>query len=548
MSDEKTYSLSIYLHKSSVNSFEDCIKEEVLDENNLNEHLVNRNRIGAEGKIFTSYSEPGPPEWQYDINLFTNSNIELAESSTNRAVVILKVDNRYMSITFGHGKYILNENKIVRNFGIKVAANLIDSDQIRNLNTMNIEDVIINVQRQSSAYSNKEDLQVDVYKDILKEVAGSPNRREGDAAPKFLVGTDFLKAKRKMNLENILTDLRYYKETYNQNTYKNNGFEWLDNILRIKDKSLISELNRRLKDAIKLNNGNVQIAANKPIDWSELDGFLLTGQNKIQKKENFNIAINSNEYFRYIRESRTPNVIDKLKKDRLLVLYNQNESVEKLSNIYNSIIFETEYDDKFYILSHGEWFEINKDYYRSIIRRVEEIEVEKDIEFIEYDENHSNEFSDGEYNEGRYNKHLSELDGNFLLDKKNFIPPVPGNNPIEPCDIFTRNKELIHIKRYNGSSSLSHLLSQGLVSANLLINTDFKNHINEQIGEEIIHENDPINVFKVVYAVIHKDRNKTIHEIFPFFTKVNLVKTTEQLRRMQIKYSIKKIDVKSFEE
>ncbi len=49
------------------------------------------------------------------------------------------------------------------------------------------------------------------------------------------------------------------------------------------------------------------------------------------------------------------------------------------------------------------------------------------------------------------------------MDKKN-IPYGGGYSRIEFCDLFSKSKQMIHVKRYGGSSVLSHLFNQGLVS------------------------------------------------------------------------------------
>lgn len=197
MEEEKTYSLSIFLHKDSVDNFDECIKEETLEDGNSKDYNVNRETIGAEGKVYVSNSDTSTPKWEEDINKFTLDDIELVESATNRAVVTLKIERRFMSITFGYGRYMIDDNTIISDFGVKVAANLVDSNQIKSLNTMNIEDVVIDIQKQSSTFSNQEQLQINTLQEILKEIAGTPNRRSGDAAPKYLVGTDSLRATKK---------------------------------------------------------------------------------------------------------------------------------------------------------------------------------------------------------------------------------------------------------------------------------------------------------------------------------------------------------------
>lgn len=551
MEEEKTYSLSIFLHKDSVDNFDECIKEETLEDGNSKDYNVNRETIGAEGKVYVSNSDTSTPKWEEDINKFTLDDIELVESATNRAVVTLKIERRFMSITFGYGRYMIDDNTIISDFGVKVAANLVDSNQIKSLNTMNIEDVVIDIQKQSSTFSNQEQLQINTLQEILKEIAGTPNRRSGDAAPKYLVGTDSLRATKKMNLANIVEDLKYYKNIYNEETYLNKGFAWIDNIKRVKDKKAIQGLDQHLAKSIIDEEGHIHISANRPLDWSNLEGFFLTGMNKRVENYSVDLDINYEEYFAYIRsESSDTDIVGKVKRDELQVLYAQSGNIVTLSNIYNSIIFEDEVDDLEevsngrYLLTHGEWFKLDTEYYAEILDEFYNIEIEEKVEFIDYDENKAEETENGKYHEEHYNIDLAKSNPDYILfDQNNFQADVPGNNPIEPCDVFTRNKELIHVKRYNGSSSLSHLLAQGIVSASLLSNIEFRNFINLNAEDDIISSDDNNQDFKIVYAIVHKDREKSIHEILPFFTIINLTQTVRQLDLMQIKYTIKKIDV-----
>lgn len=547
-SAEKTYSLSIFLHKTNIKNYRNCLKQEIFN-GSYEEYNVNRRVIGTQGKIFLTFSEPEPPKWQSDINQFTKENITLNSTSTNRAVVILKVRNRLVSITFGHGRNMIDENTIVEDFGIKVAANLVDTDQIKSINSINIEDVVIDIQRQSSVFSNQSQLRIDTARDILKEIAGAPHRRQGTSSPKFLVGTSSLKASKKFDLINILDDLKFYVRTYYRSDYKKNGFLWLDNIKKVKDAQILNILHDELTNSIVNNTDYIHIAANRPVDWSNLEGFFISGMGKVNKIDNYELSINSENYFNYIRNGNsnynTKAIIGKLKRDSLHVLYSSS-SHENLCRVYDAIIFECDINSSRYLLTHGQWFNVNQNYYNHMLEKLHEIPVETNLSFIDYDKSNATKHGANEYSESLYNKDLAESNPDFyLLDQINFQAQVPGNNPIEPCDIITKNKELIHVKRYYGSSGLSHLLSQGMVSANLLRNTDFREHINKYTActPSIIKPSDSNSDFKVVYAIIHKDSSKGVHDILPFFSIVNFVDAYERLRNMEIDCSLKKINI-----
>lgn len=543
----KTYSLSISLHTEETIEFTDCLKEFYKEnEDNRTEYIVSRNTIGVSGRIYTSFSAGQLPSWHSTVNSFLNEPdyIVLEENITNRAVIILKIDNRLMSLSFGQGKSMLDDSTIVQDFGIKVAANMVDPNQIRSLNSLNIEDIVLNIQRQSSTFSNQNQLQVNTFRDILKEVSGAPHRRLGDSAPKFIVGTDSLKTTKKMDITNIVEDLRFYLNEYGRNNYQNNQFQWLDNITRVKDKRLKQILDTRLEQAIIDNENNLQVAVNRPVDWGVVSGFFIEGYRLYNLEKNYTLEIKYDDYFEFIRKNIPNSIIRKLKSNKLFLWNTDVDMSIILASIYNSLIYECEYDDSRFLLTHGEWLEVDRDYYQNIKRQVERIEVEERLEFIPYDNSNKSLHQVDKYKEKHYNKDLSDSNKDFfLLDEKLFMIPGFGNSRIEPCDVITRNKELIHVKRYNGSSSLSHLLSQGLVSAQHLTRDDFKQHINDMVGEEIISTEDTPSDFKVIYAIVHNNPELNEHEIFPFFTMVNLVLTVEQLSQMGLKYSIKKIEV-----
>lgn len=68
-----------------------------------------------------------------------------------------------------------------------------------------------------------------------------------------------------------------------------------------------------------------------------------------------------------------------------------------------------------------------------------------------------------------------------LMDKKN-IPHGGGHNKIEFCDLYSAEKDIIHVKRYGGSSPLSHLFAQGLTSGELFqVDRVFRTKVNEHL-------------------------------------------------------------------
>jgi len=72
------------------------------------------------------------------------------------------------------------------------------------------------------------------------------------------------------------------------------------------------------------------------------------------------------------------------------------------------------------------------------------------------------------------------------MDRQTVELKKRGLTKVEFCDLFGLNKEIVHIKRYTGSSELSHLFQQGVVSAELFLHEpEFRKLVNDKLSEHI---------------------------------------------------------------
>src|SRR5271155_961430 len=59
--------------------------------------------------------------------------------------------------------------------------------------------------------------------------------------------------------------------------------------------------------------------------------------------------------------------------------------------------------------------------------------------------------------------------GFAYMDRKEVM--IGGSRSrVEFCDLFSKAKDIVHVKRYGGSSVLSHLFNQAIVSADCFLN------------------------------------------------------------------------------
>lgn len=529
---ERTQKISLYLHKMDVDDFDSCIKEKSL---NLSEVYDVKNEIGLDGKIYVHESTKKMPEWKELLNKLSVNSINITQNTSNKAVIVFRYKNRFLSVVFGYGKAMLKDSTIERNFGLKVAANLVDPRKIRSLNSMAIEDTVLDSQKQSFVLSSLDKFQIDQNREILKLVSGAPTL---ETTAKFLVGTDSLTATRKMNIEDIKESIRFYFDAYQREKYKDNGFEWLDNIQRVKDNSLIGTLDSELERNILVKDTSVIIGPNKILDWENITGFLITGMGK-SNAEDVSIELDYRKYIRSLQSKSDINILKKLKRDKIIARPDIGEEFV-VSSVYEGIVFEIDKNDCRYLICYGEWFEINKNFYSEIRNQVSRVPT-CEIQFPPCETGMS---------EGEYNKMVAKSNEDyFLMDKQNFSSTGYGRSKIEPCDILTKDKKFVHVKFGGSSSTLSHLFAQGVVSARIFSTDDsMRQFINMKVkaefGRTFIKKSSKQNSnFEIVYSIIDHRNNKEVIDVLPFFSLVNLAKAIENLKSMGYRYSLMKVDI-----
>ena len=96
---EKTTKISIFLHKEKVRVIESCLKES--EEIIYDEIFDLDENLDLEGKIYIGKNTTGnQPTWSRDLNKLSNKEIVFEPNLSNRAVAIIKYENRFFSISF----------------------------------------------------------------------------------------------------------------------------------------------------------------------------------------------------------------------------------------------------------------------------------------------------------------------------------------------------------------------------------------------------------------------------------------------------------------
>jgi uncharacterized protein (TIGR04141 family) len=255
--------------------------------------------------------------------------------------------------------------------------------------------------------------------------------------------------------------------------------------------------------------------------------------------------------FRYVRAKRAELHDDLKLEDLLHELDGETLSFEDLTNdhifavaadqdeplfrwpILRCLYAELPLNRKTYILTAGKWYEIAQDFVSEIHRDFANT-AECDINLPDYVGG-----SEFEYNTFA----AASLDGACCMDQKMIIHGG-GHNRIKFCDIFTSDKKLIHVKKFGGSSVLSHLFSQGAVSGELFISdAEFRAKLNRSLPRGYKVTNPRVarpnaSQYQVVFAIISGSANPLD---IPFFSKVSLRNARRRLVSYGYAVSKKKI-------
>lgn len=523
---EKKFSLTVFLFKEYVKNFDWCIKKE------KDYRVISVNEeLGAEGIIVVSDTESKKPAWLDLLNLYSNEAIELEDNTSNKAALLLKIEDRIMAITFGYGRSFLEEEYIEKNFGFLSAINMIDTKRIRSINAATIEDMVVHTQKQSSYATGQEEFDLNVINDIMTAITG---KAKDTIFADRVSGKDSLLVSVDMNHSEIVDKLQYYLHAYKSDKYKE-AFAWIDNIREIRDKQITSQLEAKLQVKIKNNElNNIYLTPPDTVDWNQVNGFMITGMNLRQSnKDNYSDEIPFEEYLHQIDDE--VDLLSKMKRDKLLAL-NLLDEAYTICSVFTALVAQVELNNKTYILSDSNWYCIDDQFYEYVRRFVSQIPM-SDIELPTCENSEV---------EGKYNERVAENEHFCLLDKK-LMKVDGGVRQIEACDIYTDKNQFVHIKNKHSSAQLSHLFSQGRVSAECFISDQeyrkqLYNNVKTKLGKNIFsYKKKPgAGEYEVIYAIISKDIGP-LEKTIPFFSMVNLMLAVQDLDRMHLKYSVKLI-------
>ncbi len=452
-------------------------------------------------------------------------NWDKLKTSSLYGLLLIELKGWVFALASGFGRYLLHPFSIENRFGFKVVLNSIDPQTIQQLQKITLSENPKNSIEQVSKGVNLNQFGVDGFTDLISRVKGKSKIENLGLS---LDGEDALKISvdHELNqLPELLDECRKYYDLVEYKKY----FPEIDNLAQVKDKEQKFILNKELETLL-----NKEIEAT--IAGSELSGDIWASIPEIILDDEF-------DCFTYKKSMEALRFYDIELKDLISEQYLKKEKTKKreisISSLRNDQIYirkanGTTYpkwralncinatigigNEQFFFIE-GKWFRASISYVESLDKKIKGIPP-SNFQF----KNWPQQLAEGKYL--KTNPLISDQKY-IVLDTKNIN--IEGQSAIEPCDIITESKQMIHLKRYGSSKVLGHLFNQGYVSGDLLINSvEYKKKLNEKVADDFkIHDIDPAD-FTIAYVIGTKHPES---QNFPLFSKITLTKAYDQLRK-----------------
>ena len=476
----------------------------------------------AIGTLYIKPSESSIPTWLRFFEDTIDPETLRLRNSSSAAVLLVRRGDKSFAVTFGHGRYMLNPTVIEERFGLRTALNGLNPDRIRSMDRRTLEAVSMYTREQASRESTLSMFDVNVQRDLLRSVTGS--LLDPDLGTK-VTGRDALTFTSHISLRGLVKKIDEWYELSKKDTYKRD-FEWVDNLAEVQDRARIEVLDERLVEKIRVDElDKIWLAPPAIVNWEEIGGFRFRTDRESQAAFE---ELELRDYFRDdYRSPEDEKLLHHLKTDSVFVQSRSHDTDLPKWRVYRCICAELEDDGATYILNEGKWYRVDREF-AAIVRGFIESMEPTSVQLVA---------CEGE-SEGDYNERAAEVHGFALMDQKT-VQAAIGRSAIEVCDLYDKeNRAFIHVKRYSGSSTLSHLFAQGEMSAqNMVANLQFRENAREKFpdaGLEVDHF-EP-RQHEVGYAIIAKPGKDGVE--LPFFSAVNLRNTTEWLRLMGFRVTL----------
>lgn len=482
---------------------------------------------GLVGRFYSKRSHSKKPAWVAYLDPVVTGGVQGIQSSSASGLLLLTVDDETYALTFGYGRSFLNQAKVERRFGLKVALNLIDARRIRSLDTKKFDEMVVSTNTQASRTTELPTFGVNIHRDILRAVTGVAPEESGY---KSLSGSDALVLGVDHEVTDLPTLLRDIFSHYEAKKYEE-SFGWVDQLAEVRNPELIEALDAQLVDRLKAaNTSTTHLALPENLDWEDIEHFCIAPNRKKAYQE-----LDLDEYLAEKATRARELTVKLLKQRKVSVKFLRNTEKDARWTVYQCLVSEQRLDGELYALIEGRWFAVSD----SLVKEVDDVISAIPTATVVLPDALPGETEDA------YNARAAHSVNDLILLDRKLLAPEGATTRIEFCDLMSKSGSLVHVKRKVRSSTLSHLFAQGHVSAEALFDGTLRDKVRSVIVGAAGSRDaaDWLNVVPpshldfdrekvtITYAVIANGRAEGT-EWLPFFSRLNLMQTVRSLNHL----------------
>lgn len=511
----RRFRLTVFLIKEGYKNVADFLSAEKL-------HKAVVTSDGIEGTLFFRGGFKSQPPWVSIFEGIPGFNGSLIVNQSSRGLYVIRVDGRWFCFTFGYARHLILEAAIERNFGLIVALNLGDPEAIKALDKTNISHVGLHSREQAGRDVGFDGFEFNTDIDLLKAITAKGPLVDG-AEQETYSGRDSITVYTRVTVGTFAHVARKLLKAFQNTAYKSR-YPWIDKITEERDSTIIAQLDAAL--VARINDGErtrIWLAVPEVVAWEEIDGFAFRVPSQDGKKAG-PVLYSDIDLDHWLQEVKLKGsvTLKQLESRKIYQCFKDGRDPASWS-VYRCVNGEIDLHGRKYILSDGSWYNVDHDYVSEVQGFYAAI-PSSTLAFPKY----------GTDTEPVYLQSLGKSHPQFaIMDRK--LVMIGGNrSSVEFCDVFSKSGDIVHVKKYGGSSVLSHLFSQAVVSAECFLHEPvFRERLNDLLpaGFKLVDPaKTPIAKAYTVCVAIMSHVPGPLE--IPFFSKVSLKHALKNLQRM----------------
>ncbi|WP_372016456.1 TIGR04141 family sporadically distributed protein [Pseudoxanthomonas sp. 10H] len=411
---------------------------------------------GQTAKLHYGLSK-GTPDWFTALAAQAVGGVsKKPETSSLSGVVIIPLGKSHFIVTFGHAWQRVDRAMVEPNFGVRCVLNLAERNKLKSIKRDRIADDFIQAIEQIPDADDIYRFDIDTDKDLLTGVKARVKESEDFGLQ--VSGSDSFKGSIDLSKETIGGYLTRCGALHKKTSYQKN-FRWVDNVVPVRDDSLIGQLELQLAALVAANSADISLCIPDLLSWDDYDLFSYKTKRGGHSPVAYELSTSAWRAFA-ISEGKIIDA-DALRNSSVYAYQQASKDLKKKWSVLQCLHGSVSYKKRTYLAHGGRWFQIEQSFVAEIDAKVAALTISKLV---------LPPLQSLTETEGVYNARVAGASNGkiVLLDKKN-IQHGGGRSRIEVCDLLTDSGELVCVKPWGGgSASLSHLFQQAQVACRLI--------------------------------------------------------------------------------